>query len=214
MSPISSCSDPLATYAPGPPGIGIGESLVLSFHDSYLWYPLLPLYVFRFSVLTFSSFGLGIFSPFSACPNSLITITGPWYLSAQLMLRAPASKHSSTEPGANMGMVMSPCPGCIHAIRSLCSDLVGSPVDGPPRCTLTMTHGISAIHASPMPSDIKESPGPAVAVIAFLPEYPAPTIAFIDSISEDTWYANRFCPMRFCSIQTSIVVAGDMGYPA
>ena len=30
MSPISSCSEPFATYAPGPPGIGIGDKAVFT----------------------------------------------------------------------------------------------------------------------------------------------------------------------------------------
>ena len=73
------------------------------------------------------------------------------------------------------------------ANRSDCSVFVGRPVAGPPRCTSQTTSGISAIHANPSPSLISEKPGPAVAVIAFLPAYPAPTNALIASISEDTW---------------------------
>ena len=53
--------------------------------------------------------------------------------------------------------------------RSDCSVLVGNPVEGPPLCTLATTIGISAIHARPSPSDIRENPGPAVAVMDFLP---------------------------------------------
>ena len=95
--------------------------------------------------------------------------------------------------------------------RSDCSVLVGSPVAGPPRCTSTTTRGISDIHASPNPSLISENPGPAVAVIAFLPANPPPRSPVIDSISELTWYANLPGPTKFLSIQISIVVAGDIG---
>src|SRR5450759_1059896 len=48
--------------------------------------------------------------------------------------------------------------------RSPCSDLVGMPVDGPPRITSTTTTGISAEVARPSSSIISESPGPEVAV--------------------------------------------------
>ena len=42
------------------------------------------------------------------------------------------------------------------ASRSPCSTLVGWPVLGPPRCTLTTTSGISAITASPSTSCLSE----------------------------------------------------------
>ena len=53
--------------------------------------------------------------------------------------------------------------------RSPCSALVGWPVLGPPRCTLTTTRGISPITARPMPSCFREYPGPEVIVTAHLP---------------------------------------------
>jgi len=40
-------------------------------------------------------------------------------------------------------------------------------VEGPPRWTLTNTHGVSVITAKPMCSIISEKPGPEVTVIAF-----------------------------------------------
>ena len=54
---------------------------------------------------------------------------------------APVSAGSgvtSTRCGA------SPCKPCSAMFRSLCSDFVGMPVEGPPRITLTMTQGTSA----------------------------------------------------------------------
>ena len=44
----------------------------------------------------------------------------------------------------------------IAASRSPCSTLVGRPVLGPPRCTLMITSGISAIAASPIASCFSE----------------------------------------------------------
>ena len=54
-------------------------------------------------------------------------------------------------------------------MMSLWPGPVGSPVDGPPRITLTMTHGTSVRQAKPMFSCLSENPGPRVAVIDFAP---------------------------------------------
>ena len=61
--------------------------------------------------------------------------------------------------------------------------LRGIPVEGPPRWTLTTTSGSSAIVARPMISVLRETPGPDVAVIAFLPAKEAPSAAPIPAIS-------------------------------
>ena len=98
-------------------------------------------------------------------------------------------------------------------IRSDCSVLVGSPVEGPPRWISATTRGISAIQARPRPSLISEKPGPAVPVIAFLPANPAPTMLVIDSISDVAWYTNLPGPARLFSSQISSDVAGEIGYP-
>ena len=97
----------------------------------------------------------------------------------------PATKHSSTVPGAITGIFISPCPGYKAVSKSDCSVFVGNPVEGPPLCTSITTRGISAIQARPIPSPIKVNPGPAVLVIAFFPAYPAPRILVIDSISDE-----------------------------
>ena len=112
-----------------------------------------------------------------------------------------------------IGSCTSPWPGYIAVIRSDCSVLVGRPVDGPPRWMSATTSGISAIHASPSPSLIREKPGPAVPVIAFLPAKPAPMMLVIDSISDVAWYTNLPGPARLLSSQTSSEVAGEIGYP-
>jgi hypothetical protein len=54
--------------------------------------------------------------------------------------------------------------------------MVGKPVDGDPRWTSTITHGISSIAASPRFSIIKLKPGPEVAVIERFPAAEAPMI--------------------------------------
>jgi hypothetical protein len=61
--------------------------------------------------------------------------------------------------------------------------LVGRPVDGPPRCTLSTTSGSSAMVARPSISVLSDMPGPDVAVIAFLPAYEAPTATPMPAIS-------------------------------
>ena len=42
--------------------------------------------------------------------------------------------------------------------KSVCSVLVGIPVDGPPRCTSITTKGNSAIVAKPIASDLSDNP--------------------------------------------------------
>ena len=67
--------------------------------------------------------------------------------------------------------------------RSACSVLVGNPVEGPPRWTLTTTIGSSNINARPNPSVFKAIPGPEVAVIPKSPAKAAPITAVIAAIS-------------------------------
>src|ERR1700743_3695578 len=57
------------------------------------------------------------------------------------------------------------------------------PVDGPPRCTFTITAGTSANEARPMNSVISEMPGPEVAVKARAPFQPAPITMPIEASS-------------------------------
>ncbi len=71
-----------------------------------------------------------------------------------------ASKQSAGERGATIGTGASPLRPNIAMSRSDCSVLVGSPVEGPPRCTSTMTSGSSRETASPMVSDFRATPGP------------------------------------------------------
>ena len=68
-------------------------------------------------------------------------------------------------------------------IKSDCSGLVGSPVDGPPLCTFTMTNGSSADSANEIVSLLRASPGPLVPVTASFPVNEAPTEAAAAAIS-------------------------------
>ena len=63
------------------------------------------------------------------------------------------------------------------------------PVEGPERWASTITAGISAMPARPTSSDISESPGPEVAVIALLPANEAPSTDARAAISSSVWIA-------------------------
>jgi hypothetical protein len=60
-------------------------------------------------------------------------------------------------------------------------------VDGPPRCTLTNTQGVSVIAARPMCSIIREKPGPEVTVKALAPPHTAPWMAMEAASSSSIW---------------------------
>lgn len=53
--------------------------------------------------------------------------------------------------------------------KSVCSDLVGRPVEGPPRCTSSTTSGSSVMTARFIASDFRQTPGPEVEVTASAP---------------------------------------------
>src|ERR671928_64792 len=91
-------------------------------------------------------------------------MTGVRYVSAIRAASSAASKQSAGERGAMTGTGASPLRPNIACSRSDCSVLVGSPVEGPPRCTSTTTSGSSVITASPMVSDLSATPGPEVVV--------------------------------------------------
>jgi hypothetical protein len=92
-------------------------------------------------------------------------------------------KVSATLVGASTGRGASPWAEKAAWNRSDCSLLVGIPVDGPPRWTLTTTRGSSAIVARPIISVFSDMPGPLVAVSAFFPAKLAPTHAPTPAIS-------------------------------
>src|ERR1700742_1207391 len=67
------------------------------------------------------------------------------------------------------------------------------PVDGPPRCTLTITAGTSANEARPMNSVISEMPGPEVEVKARAPFQPAPITMPMEANSSSAWTMAKRC---------------------
>ena len=64
---------------------------------------------------------------------------------------------------------------------------VGSPVEGPPRCTFTMTQGVSVMAPKPMFSGIRLKPGPEVAVIERAPAQEAPSTEAMLASSSSIW---------------------------
>ncbi len=97
------------------------------------------------------------------------TITGVWYETAMRAASSAVSKQSDGERGARIATGDSPLRPYSACSRSACSVLVGSPVEGPPRCTSTTSNGNSVITASPSASDLSEMPGPDVVVTPSAP---------------------------------------------
>jgi hypothetical protein len=83
-------------------------------------------------------------------------MTGMLNDSASLRAVITEKKQSSMLLAAITTFGASPWLPNIAMSRSPCSTLVGSPVLGPPRCTLITTSGISAIAASPIASSFSE----------------------------------------------------------
>ena len=105
----------------------------------------------------------------------------------------------------------SPCVPQRACITSPWAGSVGRPVDGPPRMTSTMTHGICAMVAKPIISCIRVKPGPEVAVSAFLPARLAPQTAAMEAISSSIWMKRPpTSGMRLAS-RSAISVDGVMG---
>ena len=97
------------------------------------------------------------------------------------------SKHSAGVAGATIGMGASPLRPYIACSRSDCSVLVGRPVEGPPRWTLTTTSGSSTMTARPMASPLSAMPGPDEAVSASAPPKDAPMAEPMAAISSSAW---------------------------
>ena len=68
-----------------------------------------------------------------------------------------------------IGTGASPLRPNIACSRSDCSVFVGSPVEGPPRCTSTTSSGSSVITARPIVSHFSATPGPDVVVTPSAP---------------------------------------------
>ena len=91
------------------------------------------------------------------------------YLSARRAASTATSKQCDGERGATIGSGASPWRPNIASSRSVCSVLVGMPVDGPARCTSTTSSGSSRLIARPSASAFRSRPGPDVPVAAERP---------------------------------------------
>ncbi len=88
--------------------------------------------------------------------------------------------------------------------------MVGSPVEGPPRCTSTMTSGSSTITARPIDSPLSAMPGPLEAVVPSAPPNEAPIAEAMAAISSSAWKVvtwKRRCRASSCRMS----LAGVMG---
>ena len=94
-----------------------------------------------------------------------------------------ASKQCAGECAATTATGHSPFLPYNTCARSVCSVLVGIPVEGPALWTSTTTSGSSVITARPRASDFRDSPGPEVVVTASSPAYAAPMAVQMPAIS-------------------------------
>ena len=83
-------------------------------------------------------------------------------------------------------------------------------MDGPPRCTFTMTSGSSAMTARPIISVLSARPGPEVVVTPSEPPKEAPIAEPMPAISSSAWYVTTPYSLK-CDISCRISVAGVMG---
>ena len=130
-------------------------------------------------------------------------------MSAIRTASSAASKQSPGERGATIGTGASPLRPNIACSRSACSVLVGSPVDGPPRWTSTMTSGSSSITARPIVSVFRATPGPEVVVTPSAPPNAAPRAAPMPAISSSAWKVvtpNFLCLLSSCRMSEAGVI--------
>ncbi len=95
--------------------------------------------------------------------------------------------------------------------RSACSVLVGRPVEGPPRCTSTMTSGSSSETARPIDSDFRATPGPLVVVTPMAPPKLAPRAMPMPAISSSACIVVTPCRLSAASA-CRMSEAGVIGY--
>ena len=114
------------------------------------------------------------------------------------------------EVAAMTGMGLSPLRPKRAWSKSVCSDLVGRPVEGPPRCTSNTTRGNSVMTARFMASDFKQTPGPDVDVTASAPAKEAPMAVEQPEISSS--HCTVITPSDLClDSSCSTSVAGVIG---
>ncbi|OAV72355.1 hypothetical protein Barb7_03122 [Bacteroidales bacterium Barb7] len=110
-------------------------------------------------------------------------MTGVMCSTASLPAQKAASKQSVGVAAAMTTAGLSPLRPYKACIKSVCSLLVGKPVEGPPRCTSTTTNGSSAITAKPIASLFNAKPGPEVEVTPSAPAKLAPIAVLTPAIS-------------------------------
>src|SRR4030095_1315843 len=116
-----------------------------------------------------------------------MTKTVVWKKSARSNACAANSNASVGLPGNSIGCLVSPCDSQAAEKRSDCCVRVGMPVDGPPRCTFTITAGTSAKAANPLNSVISDTPGPEALVQAGAPSQPARITMPMEASSSSAW---------------------------
>ena len=89
--------------------------------------------------------------------------------------------------------------------------MVGTPVDGPARCTLMKPTGISIIPALPIASVIRAKPPPDVAHMARHPTWAAPMTMLATVISSSAWRTMIPRSRAFLAIQCRTPVDGLIG---
>ena len=110
-------------------------------------------------------------------------MTGVMYLIASRTASIATSKQSVAVEAATTGIGVSPWRPNSAMLKSDCSVFVGRPVDGPPRCVLTITNGSSDATANEIPSDFSAIPGPALEVTPREPAKDAPIAEHTAAIS-------------------------------
>src|SRR5438067_13805574 len=113
------------------------------------------------------------------------------------------SKQSAGVADATTGIGASALRPYTAWYRSDCSVLVGIPVEGPARCTLTSTSGSSVPMARPRPSVLSATPGPELAVTPSVPAQEAPIAAQIAAISSSAWNVTTPYGLKFAMAWSS-----------
>jgi hypothetical protein len=136
-------------------------------------------------------------------------MTGVRYFSAIRAASIAAAKQSDGVAGATIGTGDSPLRPNMAISRSVCSVLVGMPVDGPARCTSTTISGSSVATAKPTVSLFSDTPGPLVVVTPSEPPKAAPSAAPTPAISSSAWNVrtpNRLCLLSSCRMSLAGVI--------
>ena len=154
----------------------------------------------------------GIFQGSEPLPKkpSDISTTGTICSNAIFAAWKAISKQWAGECAAITTSGLSPFRPYRTCIKSDCSVFVGSPVQGPPLCTSTITKGSSVIIAKPIASDFSEMPGPEVVVTANLPANAAPIDVHMPAISSSVCIVFTF-RFLYNASSSKIEVAGVMG---